>query len=678
MIVEFGQFCLILALVIACVQSIVPLVGAHRGHAGWMGVGEPAAVTQLLAIAISFVVLMNAYIVSDFSVANVAQNSHSAKPLIYKISGTWGNHEGSMLLWVLILALFGAMVAVFGRGLPEALRARVLAVQAMIGVGFLAFIIFTSNPFTRIAAPLDGQGLNPLLQDPGLALHPPLLYLGYVGFSVVFSFAAAALIGGHVDAAWGRWVRPWTLLAWCGLTAGIALGSYWAYYELGWGGWWFWDPVENASFMPWLTGTALLHSAIVVEKRDSLKSWTILLAITTFALSLLGTFLVRSGVLTSVHAFAVDPARGVFILALLGLAVGGSLSLYGLRAPRLGGGGLFAPISREGALVLNNLFLAAAAGTVLIGTLYPLMLEAAGGAKVSVGPPFFNLTVVPLMVPLVAAVGIGPLLSWKRGDLPGALARLKVAGAVCVLAGMVIGYWLYGGPVLAALAIALAFWTMAAAISEVADRIKLGRVPFGQSWQRLRGLPRAAIGMSVAHFGLGITVLGITGASAWSEEVVIRLRPGEQFEVSGYQMSFDELETVNGPNYQAQRGTFSAEPRWGSTPITMTSEKRWYPVARTVTTEVGLHITPLGNLYVNLGSTGEPGEEMREIGGDADSAWSVTAYHHPLISWIWWGSGLLTLGGLISLSDRRLRIGLAARRSRPARQPDRALGQSAA
>lgn len=676
MIVEFGQFCLILSLVIAIVQSIVPLVGAHRGHAGWMGVGQPAAVSQFVAITIAFFALMNAYVVSDFSVLNVVQNSHSGKPLIYKISGTWGNHEGSMLLWVLILALFGALVAVFGRGLPDALRARVLAVQAMIGVGFLAFIIFTSNPFERIAAPLDGQGLNPLLQDPGLALHPPLLYLGYVGFSVVFSFAAAALIGGNVDAAWGRWVRPWTLLAWCGLTAGIALGSYWAYYELGWGGWWFWDPVENASFMPWLTGTALLHSAIVVEKRDSLKSWTILLAITTFALSLLGTFLVRSGVLTSVHAFAVDPARGVFILALMGMAVGGSLSLFALRAPRLGGGGLFAPISREGALVLNNLFLASAAGTVLIGTLYPLLLEAIGGDRVSVGPPFFNLTVVPLMAPLVAAVGVGPLLSWKRGDLTGALARLKVAGAICLVGGVAIGYLLYGGPVLAVFAIMLAFWTMAAALSEVADRIKLLRVPLSQSWSRLRGLPRSAIGMSVAHFGLGITVLGITGASAWSEEVVTRLRPGETFAVAGYHFSFDKLETINGPNYQAQRGYFSVEPTVGNQPIELVSEKRWYPVARTVTTEVGLHITPLGNLYVNLGSTGAIGE-TQEFGGEADSAWSVTAYHHPLIGWIWWGSGLLTLGGLISLSDRRLRIGLAARRPGKSSPGGRVLGQPA-
>ncbi|MEM8916047.1 MAG: heme lyase CcmF/NrfE family subunit, partial [Pseudomonadota bacterium] len=492
MIVELGQFCLALALALAIAQSTIPLIGAHRHRDDWMAVAEPAAMAQFAAVLASFAILMHAYIVSDFSVNNVWQNSHSAKPLIYKISGTWGNHEGSMLLWVLILALFGAMVALFGKGLPAPLRARTLAVQGMIGVGFIAFTLFTSNPFLRIEAPLDGRGLNPLLQDPGLALHPPLLYIGYVGFSLVFSFAAAALIGGQVDAAWGRWVRPWALAAWCGLTAGIALGSYWAYYELGWGGWWFWDPVENASFMPWLTGTALLHSAIVVEKRDSLKSWTILLAITTFGLSLLGTFLVRSGVLTSVHAFAVDPARGVFILILMALAVGGSLSLYAARAPRLGGGGLFQPISREGALVFNNLFLAAAAGTVLIGTLYPLMLDAVGGGRVSVGPPFFNLTVVPMMVPLVAAVGVGPLLSWKRADLAGALGRLKAAAVICILAALGVGYLAHGGPVLAVLGVGLAFWCMAAAISELAERIKLGRLPISQSLSRLTGLPRSA------------------------------------------------------------------------------------------------------------------------------------------------------------------------------------------
>ena len=421
MIVEIGHFALILALCVAVTQSAVPMIGAHQNNRGWMAVAGPTAVAQLGLLLISFFALMYAYVTSDFSVKNVAANSNSLKPMIYKISGVWGNHEGSMLLWVLILALFGAIVAGFGRNLPPGLKARTLAIQALVSVGFLLFIILTSNPFERLVpAPIDGRGLNPLLQDPGLALHPPILYAGYVGFSISFSFAVAALIEGKVDAAWARWVRPWTLLAWLFLTAGIALGSWWAYYELGWGGWWYWDPVENASFMPWLVGTALLHSAIVVEKRDALKSWTILLAILTFSLSLIGTFLVRSGVLTSVHAFATDPERGVFILLLLVIAIGGSLALYAWRAPQLQSGGLFQPISREGGLVLNNLLLTTSAATVFLGTLYPLFLEAFGGGKVSVGPPFFNATFIPLMVPLVIALGVGPLLPWKRADLGGA------------------------------------------------------------------------------------------------------------------------------------------------------------------------------------------------------------------------------------------------------------------
>jgi cytochrome c-type biogenesis protein CcmF len=411
MIDELGHFALILALCLAALQATLPLYGASRNHAGLMAVGQGAAVAQFVLIAASFAVLVNAYVTSDFSLATVVENSQSTKPLLYKITGVWGNHEGSMVLWVFILSLFGAAVALFGENLPPGLRARVLAVQGMIGVGFLTFIVFTSNPFLRVyPAPLDGNGMNPVLQDPGLAFHPPFLYLGYVGFSVAFSFAVAALIEGRVDAAWARWVRPWSLAAWCALTVGIAMGSWWAYYTLGWGGWWFWDPVENASFMPWLVGTALIHSAIVVEKRDALKSWTILLAIITFSLSLVGTFLVRSGVLTSVHAFAVDPTRGTYILILLVLAIGGSLTLYAVRAPALSGGGIFAPISREGALVLNNILLTTAAATVFLGTLYPLFLDTIGGPKLSVGFPFFNRTFVPLMVPALIAVAAGPLL----------------------------------------------------------------------------------------------------------------------------------------------------------------------------------------------------------------------------------------------------------------------------
>src|SRR5216683_65014 len=515
MIVELGHYALVLALFMALLQASLPLIGAARGHLALMALADNTAIAQLVFVAIAFFALMHAYVTSDFSVLNVVENSHSAKPLLYKVTGVWGNHEGSMVLWVLILSLYGGAVALFGGNLPPALRARVLAIQGMIGAAFLLFILLTSNPFIRVVpAPLDGNGLNPLLQDPGLAFHPPFLYLGYVGFSMAFSFAVAALIEGRVDAAWARWVRPWTLAAWCALTTGIAMGSWWAYYVLGWGGWWAWDPVENASFMPWLAGTALLHSAIVAEKRDALKSWAILLAIIAFSLSLIGTFLVRSGVLTSVHAFAVDPARGAFILVLLVAAIGGSLTLYGLRAPALKAGGLFAPISREGALVLNNLLLATAAATVFLGTLYPLFLDAITGEKVSVGAPFFNRTFVPLMVPALIAVAAGPLLAWKRGDLLGALQRLWLAFAAVIAVAAIGLYLTRGGPVLAVLGLALAAWIFVGTAVEYAERIKLLRAPLGDSWRRACVLPRAAYGMTIAHLGVGVLVAGIT-ASAW-------------------------------------------------------------------------------------------------------------------------------------------------------------------
>src|SRR3954471_4004862 len=496
MIPELGQFALILALAVALVQGSLPFVGAARGDVRLMALGRTAALTQAFLVILAFGALTQAYVTSDFSVANVVANSHSAKPLLYKISGVWGNHEGSMLLWALILAVFGAAVAVFGNNLPDSLRARVLGVQALIGVGFLAFILFTSNPFERVSpAPLDGNGLNPLLQDPGLAFHPPLLYLGYVGFSVTYAFAIAALLEGRVNAAWARWVRPWTLAAWCFLTCGIALGSWWAYYILGWGGFWFWDPVENASLMPWLAGTALLHSAIVVEKRDALKSWTVLLAILAFSLSLLGTFLVRSGVLTSVHAFAQDPARGMFILAFLSFYTGGALLLFAWRAPQLQGGGLFAPISREGGLLLNNLLLTTAAATVLLGTLYPLLLDVVAQQKVSVGPPFFNMTFVPLMVPLLVAMGVGPMLPWKRGDLWAALSRLKLAFAVTAGIALIVLIATGARSIGAACGLGLAAWLFAATFSELADRIGLLDGPVGTVWRRTQRLPRAAWGM---------------------------------------------------------------------------------------------------------------------------------------------------------------------------------------
>jgi len=651
---ELGHFALVLALLVAVFQSAVPMIGAARGDAAWMESARPAAFAQLALVAFAFLALARSYLLSDFTVVNVVENSHSAKPWIYKLSGVWGNHEGSMLLWVLMLALFGAMVAGFGRQLPATLKARVLSVQGMIGLGFLAFILLTSNPFLRVSpAPLDGQDLNPLLQDPGLAAHPPFLYFGYVGFSMAFSFAVAALIEGRVDPSWARWVRPWTLAAWCGLTAGIALGSWWAYYELGWGGWWFWDPVENASFMPWLTGTALLHSAIVVEKRDTLKSWTLLLAILTFGLSLLGTFLVRSGVLTSVHAFAVDPERGVFILGLLAIAVGGSLALYAWRAPTLKGGGLFAPISREGALVLNNLLLTTAAVTVFLGTLYPLFLDAALGEKVSVGPPYFNATFVPLMVPLVAVMAVGPMMGWKRGDVAGALGRLRVAAlitVVCVLAAI----WRAGfEPVLALVGIALAAWAFFGALTDLAERLKLFRAPLGTSWERARGLPGAAWGQAVAHAGVGVAIAGMVGATAWIEERIDVMYPGDTVTIAGYDVTFDGVEAIEGPNYVAERGRLIVT-RDGDAVAVMLPEKRFYPVAGMPTTEAAIRTTLAADLYAALGEAKD------------DGAWSVRLYHHPLVPWIWFGPAIMVLGGLLSLSDRRLRVGAPVRKRRPA------------
>ena len=654
MIVEIGHFALILALCVALAQASVPLIGAARDNRAWMGVATPTAVAQLGLLFIAFLALMFAYVTSDFSVKNVADNSNSLKPLIYKISGVWGNHEGSMLLWVLILALFGAIVAGFGRNLPPGLKARTLAVQAMISIGFLAFIILTSNPFERLdPAPLDGQGLNPLLQDPGLALHPPILYVGYVGFSIAFSFAVAALIEGKVDAAWARWVRPWTLLAWLFLTAGIALGSWWAYYELGWGGWWYWDPVENASFMPWLVGTALLHSAIVVEKRDALKSWTILLAIITFSLSLVGTFLVRSGVLTSVHSFASDPDRGVFILGILVIATGGSLALYAWRAPQLQSRGLFQPISREGGLVLNNLLLTTAAATVFLGTLYPLFLDAFGSEKVSVGPPFFNATFVPLMIPLVIAVGIGPLLPWKRADLGGVMARLKIAFVVAALVALGTAYLTWGKTVFGPLGIGIAGWLCASVLLEMGERIGLGRIAFSDSLKRAAGLPRAAWGMTVAHFGLAITVAGVTGAALWQVESIQIMKPGERVNVSGYEFTLDDARQIRGPNYVAERGFFTVKTG-GEELIKLEPERRRYLVSGQETTEAAIFTTAMYDLYVVLG-------EANGKGG-----WTIRLYYKPLVPWLWIGSLIMVLGGVVSLTDRRLRVGAPSRRRKGA------------
>jgi cytochrome c-type biogenesis protein CcmF len=647
LIVELGHLALAAALVVAVFQTVVPLYGAARRDSTLMAMAQPAALVQFAALILAFGALTHAFVTSDFSVSNVAANSHSLKPMLYKISGVWGNHEGSMLLWVLILSLFGAAVAAFGGNLPESLRARTIAVQGMIGIGFLAFILFTSNPFERvIPPPIDGRGLNPLLQDIGLALHPPMLYLGYVGLSTTFSFAVAALLEGRVDPSWARWVRPWTLAAWVALTAGITLGSGWAYYELGWGGWWFWDPVENASFMPWLAATALLHSAIVVEKRDALKSWTILLALIAFALSLLGTFLVRSGVLTSVHAFAVDPERGMFILVLLAIAIGGSFALYAWRAPTMEGGGVFRPISREGGLVLNNLLTATGAATVLIGTLYPLALETVTGEKVSVGPPFFDATFVPLMVPLIVAVGIGPLLAWKRGDLAGALHNLWTAAIVAIGVGMALA-WLKGAPVGAALGMALAAWLAIAVLTEWADRVRLFRVPFAASWARATGLPRSAYGMSLAHMGLAVFIVGAVGETFFSAEVVRYAAPGDRVEIAGHTLTFEGVSERAGPNYNAQVGAFVLE-----TGQRLESERRFFPAEGQQTTEAAIRVRPAGDLYTVLG---EP--------ADGDK-WTIRVYYKTLVMWIWVGGFLMSLGGLVSLADRRLRVGAPAPRRR--------------
>jgi cytochrome c-type biogenesis protein CcmF len=656
MIVELGHFALILALCLAVLQASVPLYGASKNHAGLMAVGQSAAVAQFVLIALAFAVLVNAYVTSDFSVVNVVENNHSAKPMLYKVTGVWSNHEGSMLLWVLILSLFGAAVALAGDNLPPGLRARVLAIQGMIGVGFLTFILFTSNPFLRVnPAPLDGQGMNPVLQDPGLAFHPPFLYLGYVGFSITFSFAVAALIEGRVDAAWARWVRPWALAAWCALTIGIAMGSWWAYYTLGWGGWWFWDPVENASFMPWLVGTALLHSAIVVEKRDALKSWTILLAIITFSLSLVGTFLVRSGVLTSVHAFAVDPARGAFILVLLVLAIGGSLTLYAVRAPSMAGGGLFAPISREGALVLNNVLLTTAAATVFLGTLYPLFLDVVNGPKVSVGFPFFNRTFVPLMIPVAVAVAAGPLLAWKRGDLRAALQRLWLA-FFAALAVALIGLYLAGfKPVLALLGLALATWVGVGALCEWAERVKLFRLPAGETWRRAIHLPRASYGMTLAHIGFAVSIAGIA-ASAFETERIELVHPGETLQVAGYTLRFEGTEKVPGPNYTADRATIEVR-RNGTVIDVLHPERRFFTLQQMTTGVTAIRSNLMADLYVALGDPDDKGGA------------TLRAYWKPLVPWIWIGAVFMALGGLLSLSDRRWRVGVASRRRTPAAHP---------
>jgi len=642
---EAGHYALVLALGLALIQSTLPILGSRWRDLALMNVARSTAIVQLAFVAFSFAALVTLHVTSDFSVINVFENSHSMKPLIYKVTGVWGNHEGSMLLWVFILALFGGLVAMFGNNLPMSLRAHVLAVQAWVASAFYLFILITSNPFLRIAnPPIEGRDLNPVLQDIGLAIHPPMLYLGYVGFSISFSFAVAALIEGRIDAAWARWVRPWTLMAWIFLTLGIAMGSYWAYYELGWGGWWFWDPVENASLMPWLAGTALLHSLVVMEKRSALKVWTILLSILTFSLSLLGTFLVRSGVLTSVHAFASDPTRGVFILLILCIFIGGSLSLYATRASTLKQGGLFAPISREGALVLNNLFLTTACATVFVGTLYPLALEVMTGEKISVGAPFFNLTFGPLFVPLMIALPFGPLLAWKRGDLLGAAQRLMAAGIAGLIAMAVVWAWTLGGSTLAPLAIGLAAFVIVGALSDMIERVGLLRVPLATAARRARGLPRSSWGTMFAHAGIGVALIGIVCETTWNSEYIKSMKIGEVAAIAGYELKLDGISQRQGPNFREMVAQFSVVQN-GRLLDTMTPSKRSFTTRGATTTEAALLTRGASQLYISLGDTA------------GDGTIAVRIYHKPLVLLIWFGPVLIAFGGLLSLSDRRLRVG---------------------
>jgi cytochrome c-type biogenesis protein CcmF len=645
-IAELGHYALMLALGLALIQGSMPIVGARSNDAVLMGIAVPAALAQFVFVAMAFGAIAACYVTSDFSVLNVYENSNSTMPLLYRLTSVWGNHEGSMMLWVFILAFFGALVATFGNNLPAMLKAYALAVQAWIAAAFHLFILTTSNPFLRIAdAPFEGRDLNPVLQDPGLAFHPPLLYLGYVGFSIAFSFAIAALLEGRIDAAWARWVRPWVLGAWMCLTLGIAGGSYWAYYELGWGGFWFWDPVENASLMPWLAGTALLHSAVVMEKRGALKIWTMLLAILAFSLSLIGTFLVRSGVLTSVHAFAVDPRRGIFILAILVLFIGGALLLYAVRAPLLKQGGLFAPISREGALVFNNLLLTSACATVFVGTLYPLALEALTNEKISVGPPFFNSTFGPLFVPLLLIMPFGPLLGWKRGDLLAAAQRLFAAAALAAVAVAAALALQHGGPVLAPFGVGLAVFVMAGALVDLAERTLFLRIPFGAVLRRAAGLPRSAWGTAFAHFGIGVTLFGIVAVTAWGGERIAALKPGETIDVAHYRLTFDGLLNRAGSNYRDLVGHFTVRRANGDLLGAMEPSRRTFPARSIATTEAALMTRRLSQLYLSIGDP------------NPDGALPVRLYFKPQVLMIWLGAVIMFIGGALSLSDRRLRIG---------------------
>ena len=656
MIAEIGHFALILALLTALAQAVLPMVGAVRGDTALMTFGRTAAQLQAVLIIVAFAALMISFGQADFSVALVANHSSLSQPLPYRLAATWGNHEGSMLLWVLILAVFGFGIGRFGDNLRPSLQARVLSIQAMISVAFLAFSLFTSNPFLRLyPAPLDGAELNPLLQDPGLVFHPPLLYLGYVGFSVTFSFAVAALLEGRADAAWARWMRPWVLAAWVPLTLGIALGSFWAYYELGWGGWWFWDPVENASLMPWLLGTALLHSAIVTEKRQALAGWTILLAILAFSLSLIGTFLVRSGILTSVHAFAVDPERGVFILAMIIGSTGTALALFAWRAPALKSGALFSSVSREAGLTLNNLFLMAITAVVFLGTFYPVIMEALAPAdKISVGPPYYNLVFVPLTVPLLMLVTVGPMLAWKRDSLGALWLKLRLPLLVTLLVWGALWAALGAKQATTAFGLALGFWLILGGALVLLRRWRApaggGRGPAGFSMRLVRTTPAAVIGMALAHAGLGVTTAGIAMMSGYATSKILVMRPGESTTLGSMRVALTDVGPVQGPNYQAVQARFSVDE--GRGPRELSSERRFFTGSGSQTTEAGIGSTIFGNAYIAIG------DEQRDAKGNGIV---VRIYHHPLVGWIWFGGLMMAMGGAASLADRRFRIGAPTR-----------------
>ncbi len=645
MIPELGQFALVLALAVALVQCSIPLIGAARDNAVWMAIARPAARTQFALVVVAFAVLTWSFITSDFSVSYVAANSTRALPLQYRIAAVWGGHEGSLLLWLLMLTFWMAAVSLFSRHMPLAMVARILAVMGFISVGFLLFLLLTSSPFERLLpAALEGRDLNPLLQDPGMVIHPPMLYMGYVGFSVAFSFAIAALLGGNLDAAWARWSRPWTTVAWIFLTLGICLGSAWAYYTLGWGGWWFWDPVENASFMPWLVGTALMHSLAVTEKRGAFKVWTVLLAILAFSLSLLGTFLVRSGVLTSVHAFASDPRRGVFILCFLAVVVGGSLALFAWRAPKVGLGGRFAAVSRESALLVNNVLLLAAAGTVALGTLYPIFLDALDLGKISVGPPYFDAVFVPLMAPAVFLMGVGPLARWKEASLPAMAVQLRWALVVGVLVAL-IGPWLAGAwSPLVALGLLLAAWLMAACVVSLWEQMNTpaARRDGATWWRALARVAPASWGMLLAHVGVAVFVVGVTLVKGYETEQDVRMHFGDSVTAGPYQFALRGVSTGDGPNYRYQRAQVDVT-RAGIPYLTLAPEKRNYRVQSNTMTEAAIDRGFTRDLYVSLGESIGPQD------------WTMRIYYKPFIDWIWAGCVLMALGGILAVCDRRYR-----------------------